>query len=64
MGLLQLVITVCAIAHATLCEDQRLQYASGVSLRQCAMGAAPYIAQHPKWVAVRWHCEYSGQKKI
>jgi hypothetical protein len=32
------------------------------------MGAAPYIAQwigeHPKWMAVRWHCEYSGHKKI
>ncbi|MFZ1949288.1 MAG: hypothetical protein WB037_25660 [Pseudolabrys sp.] len=68
MGLLELVITVCAIAHPTLCEDQRLQYASGESLRQCAIGAAPYIAQwvgeHPKWMAVRWHCEYPGEKKI
>jgi len=68
MGLLELVITVCAITDPTLCEDQRLQYASGASLRQCAMGAAPYVAQwigeHPKWMAVRWHCEYSVHKKI
>jgi hypothetical protein len=68
MGLLELVITVCAIGDPTLCEDQRLQYSPGASLQQCAMRAAPYIAQwigeHPKWMAVRWHCEYSGQKKI
>ena len=68
MDLLELVITVCAIADPTLCEDQRLQYVSGASLRHCAMGAAPYIAQwigeRPKWMAVRWHCEYLGQKKI
>jgi hypothetical protein len=68
MGLLELVITVCAVAQPTLCEDQHLQYAWGGSLRHCAMGAAPYIAQwigeHPKWMAVRWHCEYSGLKKI
>jgi hypothetical protein len=32
------------------------------------MGAPPYIAQwigeHPKWMAVRWHCEYPGPKKV
>jgi hypothetical protein len=31
------------------------------------MAAPPYIAQwideHPKWMAVRWHCEYPTQKK-
>jgi hypothetical protein len=29
------------------------------------MAAPPYIAQwigeHPKWNAVRWHCEYPGK---
>jgi hypothetical protein len=68
MGLLELVITVCAVAHPTLCEDQHLGYASGATLQQCAMAAPPYIAhwidEHPKWMAVRWHCEYPGQKKI
>ena len=67
MGLLELVITVCAVAHPTLCEDQHLGYASGGTLQQCAMAAPPYIAQwigeHPKWMAVRWHCEYPGEKK-
>ncbi|HME30142.1 MAG TPA: hypothetical protein VKE53_09815 [Pseudolabrys sp.] len=68
MGLLELVITVCAIADPTLCEDRHLQYAGGESLQQCAVGAPPYIAQwigeHPKWMAVRWHCEYPGPKKV
>jgi hypothetical protein len=67
MGFLELVITVCAVAHPTLCEDRHLQFSSGESLRQCANGAPPYIAQwigdHPKWTAVRWHCEYPGTKK-
>jgi hypothetical protein len=66
MGFIELVITVCAVTHPTLCEDRHLQYTSGQSLRQCAMGAPPYIAQwigeHPKWTAVRWHCEYPGRK--
>jgi hypothetical protein len=38
-----------------------------MSLNQCAMTAQPYIAQwinyHPKWMAVRWHCEYAGGKE-
>jgi hypothetical protein len=67
MGLIELVITVCAVAHPTQCEDQHLQYASGQSLTQCAMAAPPYIAQwigeHPRWTAVSWHCEYPGARK-
>jgi len=64
MGLIELVLTVCAIAHPAVCEEQHLQFASTGSLTQCAMAAPPYIAQwieqHPKWTAVRWHCEYPG----
>jgi hypothetical protein len=30
-------------------------------------GGAAYIAQwigeHPKWTAVRWHCDYPGKNK-
>jgi hypothetical protein len=67
MGLIELVVSVCAVAQPTQCEDQHLQYASAGSLRQCAMSAPPYIAQwigdHPKWNAVRWHCEYPGEGK-
>jgi hypothetical protein len=69
MGFIVLVITVCAISQPTRCEDRHLEYIShGESLRQCAMAAPPYIAryigEHPKWRAVRWHCEYPGQRRI
>ncbi len=63
---IDLIITVCAIANPAQCENQHLEYASrGESLAQCAMHAPPFIAQwigeHPKWQAVRWHCEYPGR---
>jgi hypothetical protein len=69
MGFITLVITVCALAQPSQCKDQHLEYMSnGSSLSQCAMAAPPYIAQwvgdHPKWRAVRWHCEYPGQKAL
>ena len=67
MGLIELVLTVCAIAQSNACQDQHLQFMANQSLAQCAMAAPPYIAQwigdHPKWVAVRWHCEYPGHSK-
>jgi hypothetical protein len=65
MGLIELVVTVCTIAQPTACQDEHLQFAGSASLRQCTMAAPPYIAQwigeHPKWHAVRWHCEYPGR---
>jgi hypothetical protein len=65
MGLIELIVTVCTIAQPTACEDRHLQFAANGSLRQCVQAAPPYIAQwigqHPKWHAVRWHCEYPGQ---
>jgi hypothetical protein len=67
MGLIELVITVCVIAQADACRDQRLQFIDSGSLKQCAMAAPPYIArwigEHPKWYAVRWHCEYPGHSR-
>jgi hypothetical protein len=62
MNLIELIVTVCAVAQPTACEEARLQFTWNGSLQQCAMAAPPYIAQwigeHPKWNAVRWHCEY------
>ena len=64
MGLIEIVLTVCALSLPDHCEEQHLQFSSDISLKQCTMTAQPYIAQwineHPKWVAVRWRCEYSG----
>jgi len=62
MNLIDLIVTVCAIASPTTCEEAHLQFAWSGSQQQCVMAAQPYIAQwvgeHPKWNAVRWRCEY------
>jgi hypothetical protein len=67
MGLIELVITVCATAQMSLCQDQYLPLESSMSPGQCAMSAPPYIAQwigeHPKWTAVRWRCDYAANRK-
>jgi hypothetical protein len=66
MGLVEVIITVCAIAQPNVCEEQHLQFTSAGSLRQCVTAAPPYIArwisEHPKWVAVRWRCDAGGKK--
>jgi hypothetical protein len=67
MDLIELVLTVCAVASPATCEEAHLQFAWNGSLTQCAMAAPPYIAQwigdHPKWNAVRWRCEYPHTKE-
>ena len=66
MDMIELIVTVCALAAPADCHDTHLQFAGGGSLKQCAMNAPPYIAQwigeHPKWNAVRWRCEYPHAK--
>lgn len=66
MNLIDLIVTVCAIASPTTCEEAHLQFAWSGSQQQCVMAAQPYIAQwvgeHPKWNAVRWRCEYPGMR--
>ena len=66
MNAINLIVTVCAILSPTTCEETYLTYSGGTSLRQCAMGAPPYIAQwigeHPKWNVVSWRCEYPHSK--
>jgi hypothetical protein len=60
MNFLELVLTVCAIANPAVCEEARIPYASGGSLRQCMFEAPPAIAQwseqHPARRVVRWRC--------
>jgi hypothetical protein len=62
MNMINLVLTICAVASPTTCEETNLMFAANFSLQQCTMAAQPYIAQwaneHPKWVAVKWRCEY------
>ena len=54
MGLIELIVTVCALSLPSQCEDQHFSFLADMSLIQCVMSAPPYIAQwineHPKWV--------------
>jgi hypothetical protein len=67
MGLIELVVTVCALSLPGQCEDQHFSFSADMSLNQCVMNAQPYIAQwineHPMWVAVRWRCDYVGSRR-
>lgn len=67
MGMIEIVLTVCALAQPNQCEEQHLQFLSSGSLQQCSMAAPPYIAQwigdHPKWVAMRWRCDIPGKRE-
>lgn len=60
MNMIELIVTVCALAQPSRCEEQHLQYAWQGSLLQCTMNAQPYLArwinEHPKWTIARWHC--------
>lgn len=66
-GIVEIVMTVCAIAHPSSCEQRNLQLAWNGSLRECSLAAPPVIAQYmgnfPAWTVSRWSCQYPGQKK-
>jgi hypothetical protein len=65
--MIEIILTVCAVANPANCEDKYLQFAWEGSINQCMMGAQPYIAQwigdHPQWTATKWTCEYPGHEK-
>ncbi|MBV8184056.1 MAG: hypothetical protein JOY76_05145 [Hyphomicrobiales bacterium] len=67
MEFLEIVLTVCSLANAEICEDQRIIVDSRVSPQKCVMEAEPTMAQwaveHPDWTITRWHCEYSGRRQ-
>jgi hypothetical protein len=69
-GLIEIILTVCAIANPNNCEEKRLQFAWDGSVQQCMMAAEPYIAEwigkHPEWRAAKWSCDYpdSAKRKI
>jgi hypothetical protein len=65
--LIEIILTVCAIANPSHCEEKYLQFAWDGSIRQCMMAAQPYIAewigQHPAWMARKWSCDYPSGKR-
>ena len=60
MDFIDLLLTVCAAAAPTNCEERRVPYFSQSSVFNCVTEAAPFIAtwteEHPKWVVRRWSC--------
>ncbi len=45
MDLIDLIVTVCALAAPANCEERHLEFQWSGSLQQCANAAPPYIAQ-------------------
>jgi hypothetical protein len=63
--MIEIVLTVCALAAHAECHEQRLPFVSDESLMRCMVGAPPYIAQwadeHPAIVVMRWRCARPGE---
>ena len=61
-GMIELVLTVCALAQPNTCVDEHMLFDSDNTLRQCMMSAPPFIAkwgtEHPEWTVQRWKCQY------
>ncbi|WP_395664747.1 hypothetical protein [Methylocella sp.] len=65
--MMALVLTVCASAQPSLCEERNLVFVDqGQSLAECAMYAPPTIAdwvdRHPGRFVTKWRCSYPGQE--
>ena len=67
MGLIELIVTVCALSLPNQCEDQHFSFLADMSLNQCVMHAPPYIhnglTNIQSGFAVRWRCDYGGSKE-
>jgi hypothetical protein len=69
-GMIELILTVCAIAQPATCIDKHVVFDSGNSPRQCTMAAQPFIArwvsEHPEWIVQRWKCQVpkSGERDL
>jgi hypothetical protein len=65
--MLELVLTVCALANPTTCQDEHVLLDSDTTPLQCTMSAPPFIAkwgtEHPKWFVQRWTCRYPKPEK-
>jgi hypothetical protein len=67
VGLIEVIITVCSLAHPDGCRDKHIQFIDqGASLTQCMMEAPVYLAewsgQHPDEQIKKWRCAYPSQE--
>jgi hypothetical protein len=67
MGMIELILTVCALGQPASCDEQYLTFVDqGQTLMQCMMQAPPTIAQwsneHPNRIVAKWRCSYPGKE--
>lgn len=64
---IELIVAVCLYSDPTACRELNFQFAEEPSLNRCMARAQPYlagwVADHPKWQIVRWHCAYSKHER-
>jgi hypothetical protein len=62
--MIELILTVCALAVPARCDEAKVQFVSQESLMQCMMQAPPYIAAwadgHPSVRVASWRCAFPG----
>jgi hypothetical protein len=67
MDFVEIVMTVCALANSSVCEDRRIVLDSNMSVAQCVMAAPPTMArwanENPNWTIMRWSCDYASREK-
>lgn len=68
MNLVDLIVTVCSLAHPhQSCEVRHMLFQSHGSLTACMAEAPPYLArwqsEHPALKVVRWQCAWPEQEK-
>lgn len=64
--MLEIVVTVCLLAHAQTCQVERLPSAA-TSLVRCVSQAQPQIARwiehHPEWLVKTYRCGVAGAER-
>lgn len=65
--MVDLIVTVCLLAHPGSCRDRHLLFESSGSLAACMWQAQPYLArwigEHPNLRIVRYRCEWPDVEK-
>ncbi len=66
MNIVELIVTVCALANPNACSEKRFAFEATGSLKACLMEAQPYLAQwageHPDQRVAAFHCAWPDQE--
>ncbi len=65
--MVDLIVTLCLLAHPGSCSDRHLLFESRGSLEECMREAQPYLAtwmrEHPNLRIARYHCDWPENEK-